>query len=170
MSDIENPEEQGTKAEPETVTNRYAFYSSFSHGLDSKSRVVVPISYRAALGSKFVIAPSLDFESIALYPTEVWQREIDKLHRKSQKSMAVAGQFLRHFSKYSFPDCEPDSQGRTLIPARIKALYLGDAKEVVIAGNVDHILIEAQEKVDVQDKAFMLNKAELLKQLDMIDD
>lgn len=146
------------------------FLSSFSHSLDSKSRMVIPVVYREGLGKQFVIAPSLDFESIAIYPKAIWEHEIAKLYRKAQKSVTVAGKILEQFSAYSYPDNEVDSQGRVLIPARIKQLYLGDAKDVVVAGRMDHVLVKPQLKAEEQDALFMRSKDELLKQLDMIDD
>lgn len=146
------------------------FLSSFSHALDAKSRVVVPSVYREGLGKDFVIAPSLDFECIAFYPKAVWEREIQRMYRKAQKSISVGGRILEQFSTLSFPGQECDSQGRCLLPARAKQVYLGDVKEVVIAGRMDYVLIKAQNKAEETDRNFMENKAELLRQMDMIED
>ncbi len=177
MSDLENGQETISGVEqppmPPAATDNplaYMFLSSFSHSLDSKSRVVIPSVYREGLGKDFVIAPSLDFESIAFYPKAVWEREVMKLYRKSKKNESVAGTVLAHFTTLSFPNQECDQQGRCLLPARAKQLYLGDAKEVVIAGKMDYVLVKSQEKAETMDKQFMLNKAELLRQLDMIED
>lgn len=146
------------------------FLGSFSHALDAKGRIIVPVAYRKGLGEQFVVAPSLDFSFIAIYPYDVWEMEIAKLYRKAQKNVSIAGTFLERFSEYSYPNLELDSQGRILLPQRIRQRYLGDAKEVVVAGKMNHVLVKSQQKVDIQDKEFELNKDEWLKQLDLIEE
>ena len=68
-------------AEPMTEEDRQllekyskTFIGSFSHSLDAKGRMVVPLAFRETLGETFCIAPSFDFKSIALYPTLQWAR------------------------------------------------------------------------------------------------
>ena len=48
------------------------FIGSFNHSLDTKGRLVIPQNFRDKLGEKFCVAPSYDFKSIAVYPTEMW--------------------------------------------------------------------------------------------------
>ena len=70
----------GSKNEP-TVSNAGSperaekqkprrFIGSFCHSLDSKGRLVIPQGFRDKLGETFCVAPSFDFRSIAIYPTE----------------------------------------------------------------------------------------------------
>jgi DNA-binding transcriptional regulator/RsmH inhibitor MraZ len=131
--------------------------------------MVIPQVYRNALGNDFVIAPSLDFECVALYPRPIWSEEINKLLLKSRKSTSDAGWALEQFSTLSYENCDVDSQGRVLIPSRIKKQYLGEAKEVVVMGKMTHVLIKSQEKAAEHDRQFMENKADILKRLDMIE-
>ena len=42
------------------------FIGSFNHSLDSKGRLVIPQGFREKLGETFCVAPSFDFQSIAI--------------------------------------------------------------------------------------------------------
>ena len=42
------------------------FIGSFNHSLDNKGRLVIPQSFRDKLGETFCIAPSFDFQSVAI--------------------------------------------------------------------------------------------------------
>ena len=175
MDDVENRQNQAdesnqTQSPSETPLASPMFLSSFSHTLDAKSRVVVPAVYREGLGKDFVIAPSEDFGAIALYPLAVWEAQRDKLARKAKKNTSVGAEFLEMFTTYSFRNQECDSQGRCLLPTRMKQFYLQDAKDVVISGRMDFVLVRSQEMAEARDREFMLNRAERLKQLDMIED
>ena len=50
------------------------FIGSFCHSLDAKGRLVIPQNFREKLGDRFCVAPSYDFKSIAVYPTEMWEK------------------------------------------------------------------------------------------------
>ena len=54
------------------------FIGSYSHSLDSKGRLVIPQGFRDKLGETFCIAPSFDFRSIAIYPTEKWEERSER--------------------------------------------------------------------------------------------
>ena len=57
------------------------FIGSFNHSLDSKGRLVIPQTFREKLGETFCIAPSFDFKSIAIYPTEMWEKRNETYER-----------------------------------------------------------------------------------------
>jgi len=154
---------------PADDTTSYGFLGSFTHSFDSKSRIVIPQAYRGKLGSNFVIAPSLDFKCIALYPKHVWREGINKLYRKSLKNTQVAGAALELFAEYSYENCNWDAQGRALIPARIKKLYIQDTKDVVIIGKLTYALVKQEDKAQEHDLLFLENIDENLDKLDEID-
>ena len=61
------PRKNGTEAKPRR------FIGSFNHSLDSKGRLVIPQGFREKLGETFCVAPSYDFKSVAIYPTDKWE-------------------------------------------------------------------------------------------------
>ena len=48
------------------------FTGKYTHGLDGKGRLIIPVVFRAALGEKFAVCPSPDFRNIAIYPLTAW--------------------------------------------------------------------------------------------------
>ena len=47
---------------------RRGFRGAYVHGLDTKGRMIVPASFRQALGDRFYICMTPDFKAIAIYP------------------------------------------------------------------------------------------------------
>ena len=62
--------------------------------------------------------------------------------------------FLEQFSKYSYTDCESDAQGRLLLPQKIRAWRLGDARDVEVDGAITFIRILPAAKSRDQDRGF----------------
>ena len=89
----------GSKNEP-TVSNAGSperaekqkprrFIGSFCHSLDSKGRLVIPQGFRDKLGETFCVAPSFDFRSIAIYPTEKWEERNETYERLGKLNPAL---------------------------------------------------------------------------------
>lgn len=133
--------------EERRLRERYdnSFNGTYSHSLDNKGRLIVPQAFREQLGDTFVIGPSYDFKSIALYPTLVWMRMRDQYAQLSSFDSRLK-RFLTHFDAMSYRDQECDNQGRLLLPARIRQRLLGEEKEVDVLGNFDHVCIMTREK------------------------
>ena len=47
------------------------FMNEYSHTIDAKGRMILPAKFREELGSRFVLAPSLD-TCLNIYPKERW--------------------------------------------------------------------------------------------------
>ena len=75
--------DEALTAEDQALLEKYSrtFIGSYSHSLDAKGRLVVPLAFREQLGETFCIAPSFDFKSIALYPTLMWARMRDRYEK-----------------------------------------------------------------------------------------
>ena len=129
------------------------FVGSFPHSIDSKGRMIIPAAFRDALGSRFAVAPSPDFKAVALYPIDDWIARRDELVALTKKR-PVAQPFLDEFTKYSYTDCESDAQGRLLLPQRIRAWRLGDARDVEVNGAFNHIRIIPASVGKDQDRTF----------------
>ena len=129
------------------------FNGSFPHSIDAKGRMIIPAAFREALGSRFAVAPSPDYKSVALYPIADWIARRDML-AALVKRKPVAQPFLDQFTRYSYTDCEADAQGRLLLPQRIRSWRLGDVRDVEVAGAFDHIKIIPAAKGQDLDQSF----------------
>ena len=123
----------------------HSFIGWYSHSLDTKGRMVVPQSFRDMLGDSFYVAPSFDFKSIALYPNIAWAKARDKYAHLASFNTALS-RYLEMFDALSFRGQECDSQGRILLPAKIRQMILGTEKDVEITGANDHVRIVASAK------------------------
>ena len=116
------------------------FVGSYTHGIDAKGRMIIPAAFREPLGTRFAVAPTPDFQAVALYPLSGWMERRDELVALV-KINARAQRLLDQFSKYSYVDCEADAQGRLLLPQKIRAWRLGEAREVDVNGAATHIRV-----------------------------
>ena len=66
-------------------------------------------------------------------------------------------EFEEQFDAFSFFGQECDSQGRILLPAKIRNHFLGDERDVEITGARDHVRIVAASKGAEQFKRFREN-------------
>lgn len=148
---VDAPAESGEQSPAEP--RRRLFTGSYTHGLDAKGRMIVPIDFRQMLGTPFVVAPTLDFKSIALYPTEEWL----KIESRLEALLALdarAQRLIDQFNKYSYDNSETDAQGRLLLPQKLRAKYLGDARDVDINGANTHVRVIESAKGAEEDAAF----------------
>lgn len=131
----ETPQKSGNKR-----TQR--FIGSFSHSLDAKGRMVIPQVFRDKLGEQFCLAPSYDFKSIAVYPTEMWERRNAEYEKLGRLNPAL-NRYLEQFYALSYDGQACDGQGRVLLPANIRQKILGDERDVEITGANDHVRVVA---------------------------
>ena len=117
---------------------------SFNHSLDAKGRLVIPQSFREKLGEKFCVAPSYDFQSIAVYPTEMWERR-NEAYEKLGKLNPAVNRYLEQFYALSYDEQTCDGQGRILLPSNIRQKILGEERDVEITGANDHIRVVADK-------------------------
>ena len=120
------------------------FIGSFNHSLDAKGRLVIPQSFREKLGEKFCVAPSYDFQSIAVYPTEMWERR-NEAYEKLGKLNPAVNRYLEQFYALSYDEQTCDGQGRILLPSNIRQKILGEERDVEITGANDHIRVVADK-------------------------
>lgn len=122
----------------------HGYRSTYTHGLDAKGRVIVPAAFRQSLGEKFVVCLAPGHKAIALYSRLEWELRFVTLLELVAKDVRMQRVFDQ-FSKYTYEDCECDAQGRVLLPQKLRAKFLGDAKEVDISGAGSHIRIVRTE-------------------------
>jgi len=89
----------------------------YTHTLDDKNRMSLPVKFRKEMGKSVVVAPGLD-NCLAIYTTKEWQKISEKL---SDASMLALDN--RSFSRFIFGQAvmtDVDANGRILIPENLK--------------------------------------------------
>ncbi len=111
-----------------------ALTGSYQHTIDTKGRLFIPAKLREELGDVFYLAMGLD-GCLAIYPETSWAGFMEKLEHLPTAQTRSMRTFFANTVK-----CELDSQGRILIPQKLRA-YAKLEKEVTING--------AQNKVEI---------------------
>ena len=142
----------------------YGFFGCHTHSVDEKGRIIIPTSYRDALGETFSIGPTRSFDGIALYPTAVYDQILAELNSLNQRKPYVQ-QYTMQFYKLSNRDMQKDGQGRILLPQKIRQRFLEDAKEVEISGSNNFIRILDAAKAAEIENSFNENLSTILEQM-----
>ena len=122
------------------------FLGENHHNLDAKGRLIVPAKLREKLGPVFVITKGLGdpkHKFICIYPMSTWSETTGKL--EDIPFTDDDGMRFQRFLIGSAQECEPDAQGRFLIPQILRD-YAGIVKEVVSVGMGNRIEIWAKEE------------------------
>ena len=113
------------------------FNGEFQHGLDEKSRLILPADFRDSLGKTCMIYKGME-TCLQVYPMEAWERQAEKLVALDDYTKENRDLKRRFFS--GSRSCEIDRQGRTLINQEFRA-YARITKETYIIGSGDHLQI-----------------------------
>lgn len=104
-----------------------AMIGQYQHNIDAKGRLFIPAKYREELGETFYVTIGLD-GCLSVYSDAKWAdltAKFDALPLAKARSMRA---LFANAAK-----CEPDTQGRILIPAKLRQ-YAALEREVVING------------------------------------
>lgn len=141
---------------------RLGFIGVYNHSIDTKGRVIVPQPFRNLLGERIIVGVNMAQDSIAIYPYEVWEKRVDMLSRLSQEDVA-AEYFLSRFAMYSFDGLGFDGQGRVLLPAALRDLFLKDAAGVQVSGTTEYVRVVSDEQARLEREHFATQFADPLK-------
>ena len=100
----------------------------YRHSLDPKGRVNFPAKLREDLGDSFIICRGLD-NCLYVYRMSEW----DKLVEKTSALPSSKARTIQRFFFASAVCCEPDKQGRVLIPQTLRD-YAGLTGEIAVIG------------------------------------
>ena len=122
------------------------FYGEFTHTLDEKNRLIVPMRLRGKIKEtfveKFIITKGLD-NCLFLFTKDEW-----KLFENKTKALPLTGKDARAYTRHLFSgasECTIDKQGRISIPLYLKN-YAQIRKDVIVIGVMNRIEIWSREK------------------------
>lgn len=118
------------------------FIGEYSHSLDAKGRVSVPVKFRAELFDGCVLTRGLD-GCLWLYPATEWQKIADQV-----SAMPITSKNARSFSRFILSgamDLKLDKVGRINLPKYLND-YAGIKSKVVITGMQNRLELWAEEK------------------------
>lgn len=121
---------------------------TYEHSIDAKGRLFSPAKLREELGVTFYLAMGVD-ECLAIYPQETWNRFTEKFASLPMSQSAAMRPLFANASK-----CELDSQGRIVIPQKLRK-YAGLEKDAVIIGVNDRAEIWSAETWNAREEEEM---------------
>lgn len=134
----------------------------YSHSLDIKGRLIMPVKLREDMGENFIITTGLDGCLFGFSMSE-WQKFEDKL-----KTLPITNKNARNFVRFFLSgatECELDKQGRFLIPGKLREVASLD-RDVTIIGAGTRIEIWNKEKWEEHNSEENLSIAEIEKNME----
>ena len=102
----------------------------FVHTVDPKGRLFVPAKLREDLGASFYVTLGLD-HCLTVFTEAGWQCVVDKFNALPLSQARKMRFFFANAAK-----CEPDKQGRFLLPQTLRD-YAGLTQSVTFIGQAD---------------------------------
>lgn len=134
---------------------------TYEHNMDAKGRLFIPAKLREDLGGICYLTMGID-NCLAIYPLESWEVFTEKF---ASLPMSKSRQMRPLFA--NAVKCEPDSQGRVVIPQVLRQ-YAGLTKEIVIIGVHNRAEIwDAEAWKETQEEMTPAKMAELLESLEV---
>ncbi len=137
------------------------FRGRSTHTLDAKGRLSIPARFREVLKQRYGNATLIMTntpECLYVYPWPEWQELEEKL-----LSSPVDPPELRLYKRYflgSAEECQPDRQGRILIPNHLRQ-EVGIEREVVLVGMLNYFEIWSPQRLEAEFQRVRENFTEL---------
>lgn len=160
----EMKQQASAEAESPETPRAFTFFGCYMHSLDTKGRLIIPNAYRKPLGERFTISITPEGDGIALYPEATFDEMLADLFQLNRLNDSVR-RYLAYLAKMSYRGVEADTQGRILIPAKLRQRMLGDAKELEISGGLDHVRIYDALKGSEAEDYFDMHRSVILNEI-----
>lgn len=137
------------------------FIGEYSHNLDDKGRLAIPVKFRRELAKGAVVTRGLD-SCLFLYTKKEWEKLAEKL-----SALPISQSNSRAFSRLMLAgamDVEIDKQGRVVLPEYLRA-FAGLSKNTVIAGLYSRIEIWDSAKWSVYKQQTETNSNEIAEKM-----
>lgn len=121
---------------------------TYEHTIDAKGRIFIPAKLREELGDTFYLAIGVD-ACLAIYPLDTWKQFTEKFASLPMSQSKAMRPLFANAAK-----CELDSQGRIVIPPKLRK-YAGLEKEAVIIGVNDRAEIWSAASWNAQEEEEM---------------
>ena len=102
---------------------------TYEHNIDAKGRIFIPAKLREELGEVFYLAAGVD-ACVAVYPMSTWDRFTEKLSALPMSQSKKLRAFFANAEK-----CSLDSQGRVVIPQKLRKYAALDREAVILGVN-----------------------------------
>ncbi len=112
------------------------FVGTFEHSLDDKGRVVLPSTFRSYLADRGFVS---QFDACLGVWTEEGFADVAKRLTEKIRAGLAPQDAMRAFSANA-AEVKPDSQGRILLPHRLRE-FAGLDRDVVVIGAIDRVEI-----------------------------
>lgn len=107
----------------------------YEQNIDVKGRVSVPVRFRAFLGETFVASIG-DENCVCLYPMDEWEAYMERVKSLSVDDRSMVMRYIQSCSA----ECDIDSQGRVVIPPKVRDMA-ELKKEIVVMGGHNRVEI-----------------------------
>lgn len=111
------------------------YLGEYRHSMDQKGRIILPAKFRDSMRAGCVITKGQD-RCLVIFDSEGWKLYVSRIRSLSQMDSKVRAFMRSVFGSAS--DVIPDSQGRVLVPPKLRE-YAGLERDVVVAGVDDHV-------------------------------
>jgi MraZ protein len=140
------------------------FFGEYAHTLDPKGRIIIPSKFREELGNKFIVTKGLD-NCLFVYSMDEWSNVVAKLRTLPFTDVDVR-KFIRFFSAGA-TECEPDKQGRVVIPQTLRE-HAGLEKEIYITGSITRLEIWNKDKWEKQSGDYSNDADKIAEKMSML--
>lgn len=117
---------------------------TYEHSLDAKGRLFIPAQLRKELGETLYLTMGVD-ACLAIYPQESWDIFTEKFASLPMSQSKLMRPLFANAAK-----CEPDAQGRIVVPQKLRA-YAALDKDAVIIGVHNRAEIWSRDKWQAQE-------------------
>ncbi len=154
------------------------FRGSVTVNLDEKGRIAIPARYREkvqkASGGELVVSIAVTARGVGMtdclwiYPLSAWEEFEAKL--KSLRSSSKKISDFKRFVVGSAFDCEMDSQGRIMIPEKIRKFANLADKKMVLAGNIDRLELWNEDVWNAKEELLKADSGEEDAAMDILEE